>query len=109
MAKRGINFWFTIVFSLYPFLMIGAYYIGWKVLFYVCVIPILLIGIINIIGKFKYANWKYALFAILTLFIMSEIGYLITKNVIDGICMGCYISLIVGVIESFVNKSRNKK
>jgi len=108
MAKKGFDFWLSIVFSMYPLLMIGAYYIGWKTLFYVSLIPIVILVIIGLVSNIKYGNWKQVVLSLFIWIIFSEIGYLITKSITDGICIGYYIALIAGVLENFVNKSRKK-
>ena len=84
--------------------MIGAYYIEWETLFYIGVIPILILCLINIYWKFKHVNFLSGLLPIIYFVIFTEIGYLITNNIIDGVCMGSYVSLIFGAIESLVRK-----
>lgn len=108
-GKGRFDKWFTLIFYLYPFAMIGAYYIGWNTLFYIGVIPIFFLSIVNIYGKFKYANWLTAVLPIIYFVVFSEIGYLITKNILDGVCMGCYVSIIIGTVEIIFRKFREKK
>ena len=87
-----------ILVCIYPITMIGAYLIGWKSLFYIGVLPLLGLCIINIVGKFKYGSWIFAILPALILLIVSEIGYIVTNSIIDGICFGVYSMILVGVL-----------
>ena len=106
--KNRYKNWFTIVFYLYPLIMIGFYYLGWITLFRICAIPIIIIFVVNIYGKYRYANWLLVILQLIFFLVFSEIGYIVTKKVLDGICMGCYVSIIIGAIESFIKKIREK-
>ncbi len=100
-----LEHWLVMFFYLYPFLMIGTYYIEWKTLFYVGIIPMLILFVVNIYWKFKHINFISGILPIVYFIIFSEIGYLITKAIFDGICMGFYVSLIIGSIETIIRKS----
>jgi len=106
-SQKGDRFeyWLKWIIYPYPFLMIAAYYIGWKTIFYISMIPILILLVLGIMGNIKYGNWKLAVLTLLTWLIFSEIGYLLTSSITDGICMGFYVSLIIGSIETIIRKS----
>jgi len=110
-SQKGDRFeyWLKWIIYPYPFLMIAAYYIGWKTIFYISMVPILILLVLGIISNIKYGNWKLAVLTLLTWLIFSEIGYLLTSSITDGICMGCYIALIIGTIQSLYNKRREQK
>lgn len=106
--KRNFS-WIDMFFYLYPFIMIGAYFVGYKTLFYIFVIPILIVAGLGLITNLKYSNWKVAVIPVISLLIFSEIAYLITKDIFDGFCMGCYLSLAVGAIVGIIKKIRRNK
>lgn len=107
MKQNGNNYG-CLASAIFSILMIGAYFIGWKTLFYIGVIPLLVLEVFIVGVQIKYGNWKLALVPFLTLVITSEIGYLITKKVIDGICIGLYLMIISGAIQYlFTNKKKD--
>lgn len=98
----------VLLYYFYPFLMIGVYFIGWKTLFYICVVPLIILTIFLYFIQIKYDYWKFAILPFLTLIIVSEIGYLLTGNIIDGILMGINLLVIVGGIENLIQYYINK-
>ncbi len=104
--KNSQGNWLKWIIYPYPLLMIGMFYIGWKTLFYLGLIPILFLVILGIVSNIKFGNWKQIVITLLTWIIFSEIGYLITDSTLDGICMGCYIALLCASIQNVFNKYR---
>ena len=105
--EKHNNSWFIPLLFLYPITMIGAYFIDWKTLFYISTIPILILVLFVLYINIKYNYWIFAILPVLTLVIVSEIGYLVTKSFVDGICMGLYFEVIICGIEYVIQNSRH--
>jgi hypothetical protein len=97
--KRSCEHWLYLLFCLLPFVMVGMYYMGWYVLFRICSIPIIIFIVVSVYGKAKNGYWISALLLIFFFLLYSVLGFLLTNNIMDGICMGCYFSVISGIIE----------
>lgn len=100
--KSSLEYGLNIFSYLFPFAMIGSYYMGWYILFRICAIPVLIVFIANVYGKIKYANWLSLLILMSFFLLFSIIGYYLTNSIIDGICMGSFISIISGMIEKML-------
>ena len=114
--ERFLEFdWIIFGAALFPFIMIGSYFMGWISFFRICAIPIMVILLWGVVEQFKNARWALGIYHLVLLLIFLEIGYLLMDTIVDGICMGMYVGLIASFIDNIVRqiiikyKTTNKK
>lgn len=105
--KNALEIAFATIFYLYPFFVIGLYYLGYSATFYICSFLMLIFELIFLIVRAKYGLWKENLLSLILLFIGSEIGYLMARNIIDGICLGVNLLIIGSMVAIYITK-KNK-
>ena len=107
--KKSYEYWLNLLFCILPFVMVGMYYMGWNLLFRLCSIPIIIFVVASLYGKVQNRNWISVFLLIIFFLLYSFFGYLLTNDLMDGICMGCYFSVISGMIEKAIRNMINRK
>ena len=83
---------------------------GYLTLFRIAAIPIALMFVWGLYERFKTKDLRtMGILSTLIAIISVQIGYFMTGNLLDSFCMGCYLMIFCGAIETIYNIIRNKE
>ena len=99
--EKGIN-WFLVSVYIVPYIFLGTYFVGWITIFRISALIIFIAMFFNSVYEIKSSFISTGIFHLVVILIFMEIGYLIMDNFFDGICMGMYVGVIVGQLETLV-------
>lgn len=100
----------VITLYLLPCILIIAYYMGYLTLFRIVAIPIALMFAWGLYERFKTKDLRtLGILSILIAVICAQIGYFMTGSLLDGLCMGCYLMMFYGAIETIYRIIRSKE
>ena len=101
---------FVMILYLLPCLLIIAYYMGYLTLFRIVAIPIALMFVWGLYERFKTKDLRtLGVLSTLIAVICVQIGYFMTGNLLDSLCMGCYLMMFYGAIETIYRIIRSKE
>lgn len=112
MNKNKFNGFSILVIILYllPCLLIIAYYMGYLTLFRIASIPIALMFVWGLYERFKTKDLRIlGILSTLIAVICVQIGYFMTGNLLDSFCMGCYLMMFYGALETIYNIIKSKE
>lgn len=110
--KNKFSGFSILVITLYllPCLLIIAYYMGYLTLFRIVAIPIALMFVWGLYERFKTKDLRtLGVLSSLIAVICVQIGYFMTGNLLDSLCMGCYLMMFYGAIETIYRIIRSKE
>ena len=110
--KNKFSGFSILVITLYllPCLVIIAYYMGYLTFFRIAAIPIELMFVWGLYERFKTKDLRtLGLLSTLIAVICVQIGYFMTGNLLDSLCMGCYLMMFYGAIETIYRIIRSKE
>lgn len=110
--KNKFSGFSILVITLYllPCLLIIAYYMGYLTLFRIVAIPIALMFVWGLYERFKTKDLRtLGVLSTLIAVICVQIGYFMTGNLLDSLCMGCYLMMFYGAIETIYRIIRSKE
>ncbi len=110
--KNKFSGFSILVITLYllPCLLIIAYYMGYLTLFRIAAIPIALMFVWGLYERFKTKDLRtLGILSTLIAVICVQIGYFMTGNLLDSLCMGCYLMMFYGAIETIYRIIRSKE
>ena len=101
---------FVITLYLLPCLLIIAYYMEYLTIFRIAAIPIALMFVWGLYERFKTKDLRtFGVLSTLIAVICMQIGYFMTDNLLDSLCMGCYLIMFYGAIETIYRIIRSKE
>jgi hypothetical protein len=110
--NKKINGFSILVIILYllPCFLIVAYYRGYLTLFRIASIPIAVMFVWGLYERFKTKNLRtLGILSTLIAVICVQIGYFMTGHLLDSFCMGCYLMMFYGALETIYNIIKNKE
>jgi hypothetical protein len=97
----------VVVLLLYvlPLIFVAGYYLGYVTAFRIVALIIGLMFLWSVYERLKNRDLRtMGILSLVIFLICAQLGFLITNSIIDGVCMGCYLAMAFGAIESIYHK-----